>query len=84
MYTVQFPKLGWEFHVDPTAFYIGDTPIAWYGIIIAVGFMLAFLYAMFSCKKMNINSDKLGQLRVGRHGHRHHRGTAVLCVVLSR
>ena len=59
MYTVQFPKLGWEFHVDPTAFYIGDTPIAWYGIIIAVGFMLAFLYAMFSCKKMNINSDKL-------------------------
>lgn len=59
MYTVQFPKLGWEFHVDPTAFRIGDTPIAWYGIIIAVGFMLAFLYAMFSCKKMNINSDKL-------------------------
>ena len=45
--------------MDPTAFYIGDTPIAWYGIIIAVGFMLAFLYAMFSCKKMNINSDKL-------------------------
>ena len=52
MYTVQFPKLGWEFHVDPTAFRIGDTPIVLVtAIIIAVGFMLAFLYAMFSCKR---------------------------------
>lgn len=59
MYTVQFPKLGWEFHVNPTAFHVGDAPIAWYGIIIAAGFVLAFLYALLSCKKMNINGDKL-------------------------
>ncbi|WP_050698481.1 prolipoprotein diacylglyceryl transferase [Anaeromassilibacillus senegalensis] len=59
MYNVQFPKLGWEFHVQETAFQIGNAPIAWYGIIIAVGFMLAFLYAMASCKKMRINADKL-------------------------
>lgn len=59
MYNVQFPKLGWEFQVQETAFQIGNAPIAWYGIIIAVGFMLAFLYAMASCKKMRINADKL-------------------------
>ena len=31
----------------------------WYGIIIAVGLVLAFLYASVSCKKMKINEDKL-------------------------
>ena len=31
----------------------------WYGVIIAVGFLLAFSYAMVSCKKFNIDQDKL-------------------------
>ena len=59
MYNVQFPKLGWEFHIEPTAFRVGSAPIAWYGVIIAAGFILAFLYVLVSCKKMHINSDKL-------------------------
>ena len=66
----------------PQPFALGDTPIAWYGIIIAVGFMLAFLYAMFSCKDEH-QQRQVGQLCVGRHGHRHHRGTALLCTFLS-
>ena len=59
MYTVQFPKLGWEFQINPVAFTIGNLEIRWYGILIAAGFLLAFFYALASCKKMRINEDKL-------------------------
>ncbi len=59
MYTVQFPKLGWEFQINPVAFTIGNLEIRWYGILIAAGFFLRFLYALASCKKMRINEDKL-------------------------
>ena len=59
MYTVQFPKLGWEFQINPVAFTIGNLEIRWYGILITAGFLLAFFYALASCKKMRINEDKL-------------------------
>ena len=67
MYEVQFPGLGLEFEVNPVAFQFGPIQIGpfefgtvyWYGIIIAVGLILAFLYASLSCKKMRINEDKL-------------------------
>lgn len=59
MYTVEFPNLGWTFQINPVAFTIGTLEVRWYGIIIAVGFLLAFLYALRSCKKMNIDEDKL-------------------------
>ena len=59
LYTVQFPKLGWEFQINPVAFTIGNLEIRWYGILIAAGFLLAFFYALASCKKMRINEDKL-------------------------
>ena len=67
MYEVQFPGLGLEFEVNPVAFQFGPIQIGpfefgtvyWYGIIMAVGLILAFLYASLSCKKMRINEDKL-------------------------
>ena len=67
MYDVQFPKLGLEFELNPVAFQFGPIQIGpfefgtvyWYGIIIALGLVLAFLYASVSCKKMKINEDKL-------------------------
>lgn len=58
-YNVQFPNLNWNFKISDIAFSIGSFPIRWYGVIIAIGFLLAFLYAMVSCKKMRINQDKL-------------------------
>lgn len=58
-YNVQFPGLGIDMAVNTDAFSIGDFTIKWYGVIIAVGFLLAFLYALASCKKMNINQDRL-------------------------
>lgn len=58
MYHVQFPGLGINITLNPIAFKIGSHQIAWYGIIIATGFLLAFLYAMASCKKMRIDPDR--------------------------
>lgn len=42
---VEFPGLGLAFDVNPVAFTIGSFEFRWYGILIALGFILAFLYA---------------------------------------
>ncbi|HEX3016788.1 MAG TPA: prolipoprotein diacylglyceryl transferase [Caproicibacter sp.] len=59
MYNVQFPGLGFSFKINPTAFTIGGHSFAWYGIIIALGFLLAFLYVMKSSKRFHMDQDKL-------------------------
>lgn len=59
MYNVQFPGLGINLKIHDVAFSIGSMSIKWYGVIIAVGFLLAFLYAMASCKKFRMDDDKL-------------------------
>ncbi len=43
---ISFPSLGISFNPSREAFFIGSKPIYWYGIIIAVGFLLAVLYAI--------------------------------------
>ncbi len=58
-YTVTFPNLGFSFDINTTAFTVFGLEVKWYGILIAVGFLLAFIYALASCKKMNIDQDKL-------------------------
>lgn len=55
---IRFPKLGWEFHIDPTAFTIGGVRIQWYGIIIALGLALAVLYCFPRMKRFGIDSDR--------------------------
>lgn len=57
--TIEFPKLGLEFDLNPVAFSIGDFHVYWYGIIIAAGMLLAVLYVMKSCKRFAVNSDRL-------------------------
>ncbi len=57
-YEIQFPKLGWEFHINPTAFTIGGIEIQWYGIIIALGLFLAVLYCFPKMKRFGIDSDR--------------------------
>ena len=59
MHHVTFPDLGLVFDINPTAFSIGDFSVQWYGVIIGFGFLLAIIYAAFSCKKMNIKEDAL-------------------------
>lgn len=58
MYNVQFPGLGIKVKINPVAFSIGNFAIKWYGVIIAVGFILAFIYALKCCKRFNVNEDK--------------------------
>ncbi len=58
-HVVEFPKLGLQFTVNETAFSIGTFEVRWYGVIIAVGFLLAILYAWRMSSKMHIDMDRL-------------------------
>jgi len=64
-HVVSFPGLGLEFHVNEVAIPIGqmlgfgDYAIRWYGILIALGFLLAMVYVSFTVKKMNIDMSRL-------------------------
>jgi prolipoprotein diacylglyceryl transferase len=60
--TISFPGLGLTFKIDPTAFKIGSFPIAWYGIIIAVGLLLAMIYGMKRAKEFNVSVDNLSDI----------------------
>lgn len=55
---IQFPKLGWTFHINPTAFTVFGIPIQWYGLIITLGLALAVLYCFPKMKRFGIDSDR--------------------------
>lgn len=56
--TLSFPGLGiGEFKVNSVAFTIFGRPVAWYGIIITIGIVLACLYVMYRAKQNNIKED---------------------------
>lgn len=52
---IRFPALGWEFSVSPVLveFTLFGIPfsIRWYGLLIALGFLLAVIYAVKTAKK---------------------------------
>ncbi|MCM1528570.1 MAG: prolipoprotein diacylglyceryl transferase [Alistipes sp.] len=55
---IQFPKLGWTFHIDPTAFTIFGIRIQWYGLIITLGLALAVLYCFPKMKRFGVDADR--------------------------
>ena len=55
---IVFPKLGWSFHIDPTAFTIFGFEIQWYGIIITLGLILALCYVLPKMKRFGIDYDR--------------------------
>lgn len=60
MYNVTI--FGINLNIDPVAFTLpigNGWTVYWYGIIIAVGFMLAVMYGLSTAKKIGINEDKL-------------------------
>ena len=59
MYHVQFPKLGWSFDIDPIAFLIGGLNVYWYGVIISIGFLVAFLYAVKNSRRFGLDANRL-------------------------
>lgn len=59
---ITFPRLNWSFEIDRVAFSLFGLDVYWYGIIIAVGFLLAVIYCFRRCKLYNINPDDLTNL----------------------
>ncbi|MDE6797089.1 MAG: prolipoprotein diacylglyceryl transferase [Ruminococcus sp.] len=57
-YEIQFPRLDWTFHINPTAFTIFGMNIQWYGIIITFGLVLALLYVMPKMKRFGLDAEK--------------------------
>ncbi len=57
-FNVSFPHLGINLKINNVAFSIGDYHIYWYGIIIGIGFILAFIYALSNLKRYKIPGDK--------------------------
>lgn len=58
MFHVSFPGFGINVTVKPVAFQIAGHDFAWYGIIIAAAFLLAFFYTLKSCKRFHMDEDK--------------------------
>lgn len=60
MYYLSFPGLGIEpFHIDKVAFSMFGRSVAWYGLLITFGMILAVLCAGWLAKKENIKSDDI-------------------------
>ena len=55
---VSFPGLGIDdFILNKVALKLGGLEIRWYGVIIALGMVLAFLYAGYRAKELKISTD---------------------------
>ncbi len=63
--TIEFPKLGITFHINPTAFSIGNLTIQWYGLLIGLGLVLACLYCMPKMKRFGIDPDRAVDAVIG-------------------
>ncbi len=57
MNPIVFPGLGLEFHIPRVAFSVFGKEIYWYGILIMLGFVLAYLYAARYCTRFGIRKD---------------------------
>lgn len=65
LFEIRFPKLGWTFRIDPTAFKIGSFEVQWYGIIITLGMLLAFIYCFGKMKRFGIDPDRAVDAVIG-------------------
>lgn len=57
---VSFPKMGLDINIDRVAFYLfgnKNFPIYWYGIIIALGFVMGLFMGSITAKKIGEKSD---------------------------
>lgn len=55
--TVTFPGLGLEFELNRVAFSVFGHNIYWYGVIIAVGFLLAVCYGLWRAPRFSMDPD---------------------------
>lgn len=62
---VYFNRLGLVFDIRETAVKIGTLEIKWYGVLIALGVMLAMIYCMVKAKDYNLNTDRMLDVIIG-------------------
>ncbi len=62
---ISFPKLGWTFHIDPTAFTVFGLQVQWYGIIITLGMILAFVYCLPRLRRFGLDLDRAADAVIG-------------------
>ncbi len=56
---ISFPNLGLEFEINRIAFTIFGVPVYFYGLLIGLGLLLAFMYAIYETKRVNLAQDDL-------------------------
>lgn len=56
---IAFPGLGLELNINRVAFTVFGRPFYWYGIIIALGFLLGVLYISKNAKRYNMTQDNV-------------------------
>ena len=54
---VSFPGLGLEFEMNRVAFSLFGHDIYWYGVIIAIGFLLAVIYGLWRAPRFSLDPD---------------------------
>ncbi len=63
--TISFPGLGIDrFTVSRTAISFGNFSVAWYGLIIVIGMIVAVSYVMWRAKQNGISSDSILDLAI--------------------
>ena len=63
--TVTFPGLGWELELNRVVFSLFGMDFYWYGMLIAIGFMCAMLYATRKAKVVGLNADDMTDVIFG-------------------
>lgn len=63
--TVSFPGMGLEFEINRVAFKLGNFPVYWYGILIAMGFVLAIIYTNRRAKSFGVDPDRMLDVIIG-------------------
>ncbi len=56
---IEFPNIGWRFPLDDTMIQIGSFTIQWYGVLIAVGYLLAVLYGLKNAQRFGVDADRM-------------------------
>lgn len=62
---VVFPKLGIDFNISDTMFTIFGIEIKWYGFLIAIGMLIAMVYAFKNMKSYGIDPDRAIDVVIG-------------------
>lgn len=65
MSPITFPNLGIDINPSNIAFSIGDKDIYWYGVIIAMGFLLAAVYVCRRAPQFGLTEDIILEVLIG-------------------